>query len=100
MSEGRTNHDGRNERLYRERWAGRVQPDDWLYYLEDGLIRVDYGGHVPLRFTLSPELGIVVDQEGNAGEAERLLALRADQMMVHMRENLFLKLSLARSPVA
>ncbi len=52
MSEGRTNHDGHNERLYRERWAGKVRPDDWLYYLEDGLIRVEYGSHVPLRFTL------------------------------------------------
>jgi len=100
MSEGRTNHDGRNERLYRERWAGRVQPDDWLYYLEDGLIRVDYGAHTPLTLTVAPELGIVVDQAGNAGEAERLLALRAEQVAVYMRENLFLKMELQRPPAA
>jgi GT2 family glycosyltransferase len=100
MSEGRTNHDGRNERLYRERWAGRVQPDDWLYYLEDGLIRVDYGAHVPLTFTLSPALGIVVDRDGVADEAERLLEIRARQLDVAMRENLFLKMALARPPAA
>ena len=100
MSEGRTNYDGRNERIYRERWAGRVQPDDWLYYLEDGLIRVDYGGHTPLTFTLSPELGIVVDRDGTAGEAERLLAIRAEQVAVYMRENLVLKMKLAQPPAA
>jgi hypothetical protein len=100
MSEGRTNHDGRNERLYRERWAERVQPDDWLYYLEDGLIRVDYGSHTPLTLTVAPELGMVVDQEGNACEAERLLALRAEQVAVYMRENLVLKMALERPPAA
>ena len=100
MSEGRTNHDGRNERLYRERWAGRVRPDDWLYYLEDGLIRVDYNANTPLTLTIAPELGIVVDQEGIASEAERLLALRAEQVAVHMRENLFLKMELKRQPAA
>lgn len=98
MSEGRTNHDGRNERLYRERWADRVQPDDWLYYLEDGLIRVDYGNRTPLTFTLSPELGIVLDRDRVADEAERLLEIRARQVDVAMRENLFLKMALARSP--
>jgi len=100
MSEGRTNHDGRNERIYRERWAGRVQPDDWLYYLEDGLIQVDYGGHTPLKFTLSPELGVVLDREGTAGEAERLLALRAQQVSWIMRENLALKMKLVQPPTA
>lgn len=100
MSEGRTNHDGRNTRLYREKWGDRVQPDDWLYYMEDGLIRVDYGGHTPLTFTLSPELGIVVDADGVAGEAERLLARRADQVVVYMRENLALKMAMGRPPAA
>ena len=100
MSEGRTNHDGRNERLYRERWAERVQPDDWLYYLEDGLIRLDYGAHTPLRLTIAPELGIVVDQDSNASDAERLLAIRAEQVNRYMRENLFLKLALQQPPAA
>lgn len=100
MSEGRTNYDGRNERLYRERWAERVRPDDWLFYLEDGLIRVDYGGHTPLTFMLSPELGVVVDREGTADEAERLLALRARQVSWMMRENLALKMKLVHPPAA
>ena len=77
-----------------------MQPDDWLYYLEDGLIRLDYGSHTPLTLSVSPQLGIVVDQDGNAGEAERLLALRAEQVAVHMRENLFLKMELQCPPAA
>jgi GT2 family glycosyltransferase len=99
MSEGRTKHDSRNERIYRERWADRVQPDDWIYYQEDGLIRLDYGQHTPLNFSLSPLLGLVVDQDGNAGEAERLLALRAQQMSLYVREILNLKMALARPSV-
>jgi GT2 family glycosyltransferase len=99
MSEGRTRHDSRNERIYRERWADRVQPDDWIYYQEDGLIRVDYGQHTPLKFWLSPLLGLEVDEDGNADEAERLLSLRAQQVSLYIRENLYLKMALARSPV-
>jgi hypothetical protein len=53
-----------------------------------------------LTLTVSPELGIVVDQEGNAGLAERLLAARAKQVAVYMRENLFLKMALQRPPAA
>jgi GT2 family glycosyltransferase len=100
MSEGRCDHDGRNVRLYRERWAGRVRPDDCLFYLEDGLIRVEYGNHTPLTFTLSPALGVVVDHDGIAGEAERLLALRARQVNLYMKENLDLKMKLGHPPAA
>jgi GT2 family glycosyltransferase len=100
MSEGRTDHDGHNERIYRERWADRVQPDDWFYYMEDGLIRLEYGPHTPLRLAIAPELGIIVDQDGNAGPAEELLARRAEQVNLYMRENLFLKLELKRPPAA
>jgi hypothetical protein len=100
MSEGRTDHDNRNERIYRERWAARVQPDDWLIYIEDGLIRLEYGPHTPLRLVIAPELGILVDQDGNAGAAEQLLARRAEQVNLYMRENLFLKLALKRPPAA
>ena len=100
MSEGRTTNDLRNERIYRARWADRVRPDDWLYYHEDGLIRVDYGRHTPLKFTLSQQLGIIVDRDGVADEADRLLALRAEQVNLYLRENLLLKLALARPPVA
>jgi hypothetical protein len=53
-----------------------------------------------LTFRLAPELGMVVDREGNAGEAERLLACRAEQVAAYMRENLGLKLALARPPAA
>jgi GT2 family glycosyltransferase len=100
MSPGRTDHDSRNQRIYLDRWAARVQPDDWLYYMEDGLIRLDYGAHTPLKLSIAPELGILVDGDGIAGEAERLLARRAEQVTLYMRENMFLKMALLRPPAA
>ena len=98
MSEGRTNDNDRNARLYRERWADRVQPDDWSYYLEDGLIRIDYGHSTPLKMALSPLLAIEVDREGAVDEAERLLAARTHQVHDLMRTNLLLSLMLLRPP--
>jgi GT2 family glycosyltransferase len=100
MSEGRTDHNDVNEQLYLARWADRVRPDDWLYYLEDGLIRIGYDHRGPLTFTLAPELGMVVDRDGTLDESERLLARRAEQVSHYMRENLMLKLALARPPAA
>jgi GT2 family glycosyltransferase len=100
MSEGRSDHNGRNARLYRDRWADRVQPDEWLYFLEDGLIRVEYGVRTPLTFTMSPELGAVVDRDATSGEADRLLALRARQVGELLRENLELKMKLAQPSAA
>jgi hypothetical protein len=44
-------------------------------------------------------LGLEVDEDGHADEAERLLALRAQQVSLYIRENLHLKMALARSPV-
>src|SRR5262245_35673773 len=44
VSEGRFKHVDANTRLYRERWAERVRPDDLQYYLEDGLLDVHYQG--------------------------------------------------------
>ena len=41
----------------------------------------------------------MVNQAGNAAEAERLLALRAEQVAVYMRENLFLKMELSVRPL-
>lgn len=99
MTEGRTNHNTRNERIYRERWAHRVRPDDWLYYLEDGLIEVDYNQPPPMRFTVSPLLGWVPDRDGVADEAERLLEMRCKQVHTFIRENLSLKMALGRSSV-
>ena len=64
-------------RLFLERWAGRVRPDDLDVYVEDGLLGLDGGDGYPLRLLLSPRLGVL------AGPAEEsrdgLLRLRSNQ---------------------
>lgn len=74
-------------RLYRLRWAHRLQPDDLKYYVEDGLLQVQYGGGTyPLSFRVSPMLALV-DEESRASEADRLLAARAVQVAQLLHEN-------------
>jgi GT2 family glycosyltransferase len=77
-----------NDKLFRERWAQRVVPDDVDFYLEDGLLEINFGpGEVyPARLHVSPLLA-VVDGERPA-ELERLLNLRARQVFELMKENI------------
>jgi GT2 family glycosyltransferase len=93
VSEGRSDRDAANHRLYCARWQHRVRADDWRYYIEDGLIRIAYSvsATCPVQFTISPMLG-VVDDEGRRSEADRLLALRAQQVRDLLRENIGLRL--------
>jgi GT2 family glycosyltransferase len=46
----------RNRRLFHERWAGRVRPDDLDHYVEDGLLRIPYPESSPLRVEIAPVL--------------------------------------------
>ena len=48
-------------RTFRERWGGRVRPDDLDYYVADGLLRPHYRDVYPLRLELAPELALVDD---------------------------------------
>src|SRR5579862_5812673 len=56
VSPGRFKHAGGNVALYRERWFGRVRPDDVDYYLEDGLLQFTYEGSFPIGLYVSPRL--------------------------------------------
>jgi GT2 family glycosyltransferase len=85
VSEGRFRSNNENTRLYNERWAHRVQPDDLRYYAEDGLVHIDYveANRSPLRLSVSPLLALV---EGNQQELARLLRLRSRQVHVLLQE--------------
>jgi len=68
-----------NGRLYRERWAARVEPDDVRTYLDDGLLRVAYGDTHPVRLSVAPLLATVHDGVREHA-TERLLRVRAAQV--------------------
>lgn len=67
VSPGRFEHDRENARLWIERWGDRVRPDDVACYLEDGLLRLAYGGRYPIRAWVAPQLAVM---EGNGGRLE------------------------------
>lgn len=48
----------RNARLYMDRWGDQVRPDDFAYYLEDGLITANYSLQYPIRISVSPQLAL------------------------------------------
>jgi GT2 family glycosyltransferase len=98
ISDGRGSHSIRNLQPYRERWADRVESDDVRYYVEDGLLRVDYSPMCPLRIRIDPLLG-VLDEEGRRGEADRLLALRSEQVRDLLRENISLMVQGLADPI-
>lgn len=71
-----------NERLYEERWRGKVSPDDLQHYLEDGLLELEYGSTYPLTFAVAPDLGVVRSDAKELTDLERLLSVRSQQVMV------------------
>lgn len=68
-----------NKRLYRERWIGRVEPDDVRYYLEDGLLRLGYPGSYPIEIEVSPSLARL-EREERDHALERIAVARARQV--------------------
>jgi GT2 family glycosyltransferase len=78
-----------NLELYRQRWAHKVRPDAIDRYIEDGLMRIEYGVRYPFSLKLSPWLGIVDD---GPREADQLLAQSAARAAELQRENVQLRL--------
>jgi len=74
-------------RLFRSRWGGRVQPDDFRYYLEDGLLGARYWDFYPIQLFVSP-LVAVVDGDERERQADKLLQVRARQVFDLLRENI------------
>jgi GT2 family glycosyltransferase len=70
-----------NEQLYAKRWATRVPADDIEHYLEDGLLRVEYGPYYPLTLSISPDLAAVRTDSDELAGLEQLVSVRSRQVM-------------------
>ncbi len=93
VSPGRFKGARENVELYRQRWAGRVRPDDVDYYAADGLLRFEYEGRYPVSLSVSPLLATVDDQR-RSEERERLLRERSREVADLQRENTRLSVAL------
>jgi GT2 family glycosyltransferase len=85
--ENRSQDSRRNLLLYRSRWGDRVRPDDFLYYIDDGLVSVDYRQLYPVELTVSPQVALL-SRDGRQWEADRLLMVRSRQVSDLLRENI------------
>jgi GT2 family glycosyltransferase len=94
VSPGRFKSAGANVARYRERWFGRVRPDDVNYYLQDGLLQFSYEGSFPFSIDISPRLA-VVEESLRASDLERLLSESARQLANLRRENIRLSSQLS-----
>lgn len=92
VSPGRFKHAGGNVALYRERWFGKVWPDDVEYYIADGLLSLTYEGSFPIGMSISPRLAMI---EGRDIQSERLLNEQARHIADLRRENARLSLHIA-----
>lgn len=97
VSEGRTARNEANLALFMTRWAPSLKPSDVLYYVEDGLLRFEYGGLSPIRTWVAPELGALEDDE-RRDRSDRLLAARSRQVFHLLKENITLRLQAGRAP--
>jgi hypothetical protein len=85
-------HD-RNGALFLERWGDALEPDDLRYYLEDGLLQIDYWDHFPFRLTVSPMLAEVA-LSGDEPTMAEIATVRAGQVFELLRENAQLRVRL------
>jgi GT2 family glycosyltransferase len=69
-----------NDRLFSERWAERLRPDDMEHYLADGLLSVRYRPYYPVEISISPDLA-ELDRGTGADPIERMLGRRSEQVM-------------------
>jgi GT2 family glycosyltransferase len=76
-----TRHVEGNSRIFAERWHRKVEPDDFHHYLEDGLIKAEYGATFPVRLSISPHLATVQRETEAEDRLEHLLAVRTDQVL-------------------
>jgi GT2 family glycosyltransferase len=79
--EGRQEEFEQGTRLFRDRWAHRLTPDDFQYYVEDGLVTVGYPEFYPISLSMSPLLAVVSERE-----FDRLLNVRSHQVFALLKE--------------
>jgi hypothetical protein len=78
VAPGRFRHDKKNVARYRQRWLGKVQPDDLKFFLADGLLELNYEGRFPLRLKVAPELAVI--DAGRKSALEKNLAAKNRQL--------------------
>jgi hypothetical protein len=83
----------RNHHLYLTRWGETVAPDDLSYYLEDGLLELEYWDQFPIKLKVSPLLAEVVTPADEQTAAE-IATIRARQVFELLRENAHLRVRL------
>ncbi|MGN6258490.1 MAG: glycosyltransferase [Solirubrobacterales bacterium] len=79
--DGELHHVDHNSRLYAERWHDRVAPDDFEHYLDDGLIKAEYGDRFPVRLSISPLLATVRRETEAEDRLEHLLTVRTEELL-------------------
>jgi GT2 family glycosyltransferase len=92
VSKGRHDHTRDNARLFTRRWGGLLQTDEFRHYVQDGLVRIDYGQSYPLRLDVSPLIAVTAGRPTE--ELENLLHVRSRQVHGLMRETVRLTLEL------
>lgn len=78
-----------NQELFRERWQGKIVPDDFGYYWMDGLLSAHYGARYPIQLSISPLLAGIAGGDDDR-LADKLLYDRARQVMILLRNNIVL----------
>ncbi|MBA2520672.1 MAG: glycosyltransferase family 2 protein [Chloroflexia bacterium] len=78
-----------NRERYAARWRDQVIRDDVTYYLEDDLISIKYNARYPIDFAISPLLATWTIDE-SLRDSDRLLAERARQVTILLRNNIVL----------
>lgn len=81
-----------NQAIFLRRWQDRIEPDDFAYYIEDGLLEPEYWEQYPIGLRVSPLLATLRDDNGDDRDA--LLAQRSRQVFELMRENVRVKADL------
>lgn len=96
VSPGRFDHDRENVGIYHTRWLQRVQPDDLSYYIEDGLLTIQYSGLYPVKLSVSPFLAAIEGSE-HEQHANRLLTVRSRQVFDLLKDNIALNLRMGQT---
>lgn len=94
--EERVHENQHNLRLFRSRWGGRVEPDEFRYYQEDGLLRFRRSSRFPGVVSVSPLLARVSGEHDRTRVLlpDRLIKRRSRQIADLLRELLRLELYL------
>jgi GT2 family glycosyltransferase len=80
-----------NRERYEARWKETIVPDDLQYYIEDDLMSFSYQARYPIRMTVSPRLITWADSD-SFRESDRLLAERARQVTILLKNNIVLNI--------